>query len=53
MGATVMGNFPSEFVPHSTKYCRNMSEIFPIFHCNWNTAATFLSIIQKYFIATL
>ena len=20
--------------PHSTDYCRNMSEIFPIFHCN-------------------
>ena len=20
--------------PHSTEYCRNMSEIFPIFHCN-------------------
>ena len=23
-------------VPHSTEYCRNMSEIFPIFYCNWN-----------------
>ena len=40
-------------IGHSTEYCRNMSEIFPIFHCNWNIAATFLSIIPKYFIATL
>ena len=39
--------------PHSTEYCRNVSEIFPIFHCNWNIAATFLSNIPKYFIATL
>ena len=38
--------------PHNTEYCRNMSEIFPIFHCNWNIAATFLSIIPKYFSAT-
>ena len=39
--------------PYSTEYCRNMSEIFPIFHCNWNITGTFLSIIPKYFIATL
>ena len=43
----------SESLPYSTEYCGNMSEIFPIFHCNWNIAATFLSIIPKYFIATL
>ena len=43
----------SEYDPHSTEYCRKLSEIFPIFHCNWNIAATFLSIIGKYFIATL
>ena len=39
--------------PHSTEYCRNLSEIFPILHCNWNIAARFLSIITKYFIARL
>ena len=39
--------------PHSTEYCRNMSKIFPIFHCKWNIVATFLSNIEKYFIATL
>ena len=39
--------------PHSTEYCRNMSEIFPIFHCNWNIVAIFLSNIAKYFVATL
>ena len=37
---------------HITEYCRNMSEIFPIFYCNWNLVATFLSNITKYFIAT-
>ena len=41
------------FYPHSIEYCRNMSGIFPIFHCNWNIAATFFSIIPKYFISTL
>ena len=39
--------------PHSTEYSRNMSEIFSIFHCNWNIVSTFLSNIEKYFIATL
>ena len=39
--------------PHSTEYCRNMSEIFPILHCNWNIVTTFLSNIAKYFIETL
>ena len=43
----------SKVDPHSTEYCRNMSEIFPIVHYNWNMFATFLSTIQKYFIATL
>ena len=38
---------------HSTEYCRNMWEIFPIFHYNWNIVSTFLSNIAKYFIATL
>ena len=28
-------------VPHSTEYCRNMSEIFPTFYYYWNSAATF------------
>ena len=36
-----------------TKYCRNMSEIFPIFQCKLNIITTFLSNIAKYFIATL
>ena len=49
----ISGNFTNWNSPHSTEYCRNMSEIFPIFHCNWNIAATFLSITPKYFIATL
>ena len=39
--------------PHSTEYCKNISEIFPIFHCKWNIVATFLSNIAKYFIAML
>ena len=39
--------------PHSIEYFRNMSEIFPIFYCNCNIAAIFLSIIPKYFIAKL
>ena len=39
--------------PHSTEYCRYMSEIFPIFYCNWNIVAIFLSNIAKYFIAVL
>ena len=30
-----------------------MSEKFPIFHCNLNIVTTFLSNIDKYFIATL
>ena len=42
-----------ESYPHSTEYCRNMLEIFPIFHCKRNIIATFLSHIAKYFIATL
>ena len=40
-------------IPNSTEYCRKMSGIFPIFHCNWNIFETFLSNIAKYFIATL
>ena len=40
-------------LPHSTEYCKNMSEIFPIFHCNWNIVAIFLSNIAKYFTAKL
>ena len=40
-------------IPHSTEYCRNMSEIFPIFHCTWNIVAIFLSNIAKCFTATL
>ena len=40
-------------IPHSTEYCRKMSGIFPIFHCNWIIVATFLLNITKYFIATL
>ena len=39
--------------PHSIEYCKNMSEIFPIFYCNCNIAAIFLSIIPQYFIAKL
>ena len=39
--------------PHNAEYCKNMSEIFPIFHCNWNIVSKFLSIIAKYFIAPL
>ena len=39
--------------PHSTEYCRNMSEIFPIFHCTWNIVAKILSNIAKYFTVTL
>ena len=39
--------------PHSTEYCGKMSEIFPIFHCDWNIVATFLSNIAKYFILRL
>ena len=35
---------------NSTEYCRNLSQIFPIFHCNWNIVTTFLSNIGKYFI---
>ena len=60
----VMSNFSLQFCPtliheniipfpHSTEYCRKMSGIFAIFHCNWNIVATFLSNIAKYFIATL
>ena len=30
-----------------------MSGIFPIFHCNCNIVATFLSTIEKYYNATL
>ena len=33
--------------PHSTNYCKNMSEIFPIFHCNWNIVSTFCQILQN------
>ena len=44
---------PSDYYSHSTEYCRNMSEIFPIFHCKWNIVTTFLSNFEKYFIATL
>ena len=43
----------TNYCPHSTEYCRNMSEIFLIIHCNWNIVTTFLSNIAKYFIATL
>ena len=32
---------------HRTEYFRNISEIFPIFHCKWKIVATFLSNIQK------
>ena len=39
--------------PHSTEYCKKMSGIFSIFHCNRNIVATFLSNIAKYFIAKL
>ena len=41
------------YIPHSTEYCKNMSEIFPIFHCKWNIVATFSSNITIYFIPTL
>ena len=41
-----------QIIPHSTEYCKNMSEIFEIFHCNWNIVAIFLSNIAKYFTAT-
>ena len=34
--------------PHSTEYCRKMSGIFPIFHCNWNIVATFFQILQNF-----
>ena len=44
-------NDPIQY-PHGTEYCRNMSEIFPIFHCKRNIVAKFLSNIAKYFIAT-
>ena len=40
-------------LPYSIEYCRNMSGLFPIFHCTLNIVATFLSNIAKYFIATL
>ena len=26
--------FETYHYPHSTEYCRNLSEIFPIIHCN-------------------
>ena len=42
-----------QIIPHSTEYCRNILEIFSIFHCNWNIVSTFLSNIDKYFITTL
>ena len=40
-------------IPHNTEYCRKMSGVFLIFHCNWNIVETFLSNIAQYFIATL
>ena len=40
-------------IPNTTEYCRNTTEIFPIFHCNWNIFTTFLTNIAKYFTATL
>ena len=46
-------NSKPDYHPHSTEYCRSMSEIFPIFYCKRNIVATFLSNIAKYFIATL
>ena len=39
--------------PHIAQNIAEMSGIFPIFHCNWNIVAIFLSHIAKYFIATL
>ena len=49
MRALVVGSC----ILHSTEYCRNMSEICPIFHCNWNIVAIFLSNTAQYFTATL
>ena len=40
-------------ITNSTEYCRKISGIILIFHCNWNIVATFLLNIEKYFIATL
>ena len=40
-------------VPHSTEYCRKMSDIFSIFYCNKNIVTPFLSNIAKYFMGTL
>ena len=31
--------------PHSTEYCKKMSGIFIIFHCNWNIIASFKYLV--------
>ena len=41
------------YFQHSREYCKKMSGIFSIFHCNSNIVATFLLNVAKYFIALL
>ena len=39
--------FRSPNIPHSTEYCRNMSGISLIFHCNWNILVKYCKIFHR------